>query len=200
MGEKYWGKPVPGFGDPGAKLLIAGLAPAAHGANRTGRIFTGDRSGDWLFAALFRAGFANQPTSVSRNDNLRLRDAWVTSVVKCAPPKNKPTITERHACSSFLRAEWDLLYEVRVVVALGAYGLNGLCEMLGVKPKLKFAHLAEYEVFDNAKSSVHFGETARSCCVVCSYHPSQQNTFTKKLSVEMFDAVFERARALLLDT
>lgn len=181
-GEEYWGRPVPGFGDPAARLLVVGLAPAAHGGNRTGRVFTGDRSGDWLFAALYRAGFANQPTSVRAGDGLELRRAYVAAAVRCAPPDNKPTIDERDRCLPYLRRELALLDQVGVVVALGQFAWDVMCRELGLRPKPRFGHGAE----------VAEGERV----LIASYHPSQQNTFTGKLTEPMFDAVFTRARVL----
>lgn len=182
--QEYWGRPVPGFGDPGAGLLVVGLAPAAHGANRTGRMFTGDRSGDWLYAALHRAGFANQATSVDRDDGLELRGAWITSPVKCAPPANKPTPTERDACRPFIDAELELLTEVRVVVALGAFGFAEAARVLGFERRPPFGHGAEAVAPDGR-------------VLLGSYHVSQQNTFTGRLTAPMLDAVFGRARDLL---
>jgi len=182
-GQQYWARPIAGFGDPAARLVVVGLAPAAHGANRTGRIFTGDRSGDWLFAALWRAGYANQPESVSADDGLSLQGAWVTAAVRCAPPGNTPTPAERDQCLPYLRRELTLLTEVRVLVALGGFACSVLGGLLGLKPRPKFGHLAEHPLPD--------GRT-----LVCSYHPSQQNTFTKTLTEPMFDAVFARAREL----
>jgi uracil-DNA glycosylase family 4 len=181
--EEYWGRPVPGFGDPAARMMVVGLAPAAHGGNRTGRVFTGDRSGDWVFRALHKAGYANQPTSVSVDDGLALTDAYVAAVVRCAPPANKPTPEERDACSPFLRREIDLLPRLRVFVALGSFGYEALCRFFGVKPRPKFGHGLEVELDDGR-------------WIVCSYHPSQQNTFTGVLTEPMFDAVFARARVL----
>jgi uracil-DNA glycosylase family 4 len=182
--EEYWGRPVPGFGDPAARLLILGLAPAAHGGNRTGRVFTGDRSGDWLFAALHRAGFANQPTSVSADDGLRLRDCYVTAAVKCAPPQNKPLPEERDRCRPWLERELDLLANARVIVCLGSFGWEAAHRTLGgPRPRPKFGHGAEAQ--------------AAGYTLLGSYHPSQQNTFTGKLTPEMLDAVFARARALI---
>lgn len=187
--EAYWGRPVPGFGDPEARLLIVGLAPAAHGANRTGRMFTGDRSGDWLFRALHKAGFATQPDATSRGDGLRLLDAWVTATVRCAPPANKPTPVERENCRSYLELELDLFADARVIVALGGLSFSSLlriCRARGIevpRPAPKFGHGAELEVD---------GKT-----LIGSYHPSQQNTFTGTLTGPMFDAVWNRARELI---
>lgn len=180
--QAYWGRPVPSLGDPAARLLVVGLAPAAHGGNRTGRMFTGDRSGDWLFAALHRVGYANQPTSVARDDGLTLRGAYVTAVVRCAPPANKPTVTERDTCLVYLEQELALLPEVRVMVALGNFAYAAVCRLLGVRPRPRFGHLVEV--------------TAGERSIVCSYHPSQQNTFPGTLTRDMFNAVFDRARQL----
>ena len=179
----YWGKPIPGFGDPHAELMIVGLAPAAHGGNRTGRIFTGDRSGDWLFRALHRAGYANQPTSEHRDDGLRLAGAWITAAVKCAPPDNKPTPAERDSCQPYLEREYALLPDVRVVTPLGSFAYASVARITGLRPRPKFAHGAEARLPDGRM-------------VVCSYHPSQQNTFTGKLTESMLDDVFARAREL----
>jgi uracil-DNA glycosylase family 4 len=181
--ETYWGRGVPGFGDPHAALVIVGLAPAAHGANRTGRMFTGDRSGDWLFAALHRAGYASQPTSVKRGDGLTMNGAYITAAVHCAPPGNKPVPSERAACAPFLTRELDLLDDAPVIVALGAFGWTAVADHFGLRPRPKFGHLAECVLPD--------GRT-----LVGSYHPSQQNTFTGTLTEPMFDAVFARARQL----
>jgi uracil-DNA glycosylase family 4 len=186
--EEYWGRPVPGFGDPTAHVLVLGLAPAAHGGNRTGRVFTGDRSGDWLFAAMHRAGFANQPTSVSIDDGLRLTDAYVAAAVRCAPPDNKPTRDERDTCLPYFVRELALLDRVNVIVTLGAFAYEALWGVLrdeGValpRPRPKFAHGVEVA-------------TSRATIVGC-FHPSQQNTFTGKLTEPMLDAVFARAREL----
>ncbi len=184
--EEYWGRGVPGFGDPMAKVLVLGLAPAAHGANRTGRIFTGDRSGDWLYRAMYRAGFANQPTSTHRGDGLRLVGAWVTSAVKCAPPDNKPSTDERDACVPFLRREIAALSRLRVVVCLGAFAYEAACREFSVKPRPKFSHGVE-------------AESPSGVSLVCSFHPSQQNTFTGRLTEPMFDAIFERVAELTSD-
>jgi uracil-DNA glycosylase len=181
--QAYWGRPVPGFGDPCARVVVVGLAPAAHGGNRTGRVFTGDRSGDWLYAALWRARFANQPTSASADDGLALSGAYVLAAVRCAPPQNKPTPAERDLCRPFLQRELALLTELRVVVALGQFAYQVVAAELGLRPRPRFGHGVE--------ALAPAGAT-----VLCSYHPSQQNTFTGKLTKPMFDAVFERARAL----
>lgn len=187
---EYWARPVPGFGDPAARLLVLGLAPAAHGANRTGRVFTGDRSGDWLFAALHRAGFANQPTSVSRDDGLALRDAYVTAAVRCAPPDNKPLPAEREACLPFLECELDLLSELRAIVCLGKFAWDAALGVLRGRghsipsPLPRFGHGAEVEL-------------GRGLVLLGSYHPSQQNTFTGRLTEPMLDAVFGRAREVV---
>ncbi len=183
--EEYWGRGVPGFGDPGARVLVVGLAPAAHGANRTGRMFTGDRSGDWLYRALHRAGYANQPEARDRSDGLRLDGAFVTSPVKCAPPANKPTPDERANCRRFFERELHLLADVQVVIALGAIGYTAVCVELGIAPRPKFAHGLEVPIP---------GE--RDQVLLCSYHVSQQNTFTGRLTEAMLDAVFARARQL----
>lgn len=183
-GEEYWARPVPGFGDPTARLLVVGLAPAAHGGNRTGRIFTGDRSGDWLFRALHRAGFANQPTSEHRRDGLRLIDCHIAAVVRCAPPANKPLPQERDDCLPFLVREIAALSRLRVIVALGSFAWGGALRALGASPpKPAFAHGAEARV--------------GRYVLIGSYHPSQQNTFTGRLTEREFDRVFARARAVL---
>jgi uracil-DNA glycosylase family 4 len=178
--DEYWGRAVPSFGDPAARIVILGLAPAAHGANRTGRMFTGDRSGDWLFRALHTAGLANQPASTSRDDGLTLTGAWVTAAVHCAPPDNKPLPAERDACSGFLARELALLTNCRVIVCLGAFALAAAASHFGLRPRPKFGHLAEH--------GVPGGPT-----LLCSFHPSQQNTFTGRLTEPMLDAVFTRA-------
>ena len=191
--EDYWARPVPGFGDPAARLLIVGLAPAAHGGNRTGRVFTGDRSGDWLFGALWRAGYANQPTSVARDDGLRLTGAYVAAAVRCAPPANRPTPAEREACLPFLEREIELLGDVKVTVVLGQFAYEAVARLLGLKPKPRFGHLVEAVVPDRGRGP---GRAGSGRHLLCSFHPSQQNTFTGKLTEEMFDGVFTRARAL----
>lgn len=186
--EVYWGRAVPGFGDLAARVLVLGLAPAAHGANRTGRVFTGDRSGDWLFGAMYRAGFANQPNSTDRNDGLMMRGAFVTAAVRCAPPANAPTREERNACLPYFVRELSLLKSVTVIVTLGAFAYEALWSMLradGValpRPRPKFAHGIEVV-------------TDRATIIGC-FHPSQQNTFTGKLTEPMIDAIFARAREL----
>jgi uracil-DNA glycosylase len=185
----YWGRPVPGFGDPAARLLVVGLAPAAHGGNRTGRVFTGDESGNWLFRAMHAAGFANQPTSVAVDDGLRLCDAYVTATARCAPPGNRPTPDEIARCRPFLVRELALLERLRVVVALGRIAHDGFLAALAARgdavprPRLPFAHASEH-VLPNG------------LVLLCSYHPSQQNTFTGRLTRPMLDAVFARAAAL----
>jgi len=181
--ESYWGRPLPGFGDPSARVVVLGLAPAAHGGNRTGRIFTGDRSGDWLFAALWRAGFANQPLSVSRDDGLLLSDCWVTAAVRCAPPANRPSPSERDNCLPWLSSELELLVGPRVMVCLGGFAWDCAMRVLDApRPRAKFAHGAELALPDL---------TLLGC-----YHVSQQNTFTGRLTEPMLDQVFARAREL----
>ena len=186
--EEYWGRPVPPFGDPDGSILVVGLAPAAHGGNRTGRMFTGDRSGDWLYASMYRTGFANQPHAVSPSDGLRLTGVYITAPVRCAPPANKPTLEERDTCLPYLVREMELLPAIGVIVALGKFAWDATLKALAMRgihvprPKPKFGHLAEASVGD--------------CHLLGSYHPSQQNTFTGKLTADMMDAVFVRARAL----
>jgi uracil-DNA glycosylase len=178
--QEYWGAGIPGFGDPAARILVLGLAPAAHGANRTGRMFTGDRSGDWLFRALHRAGLASSDRSISRDDGLILTDTWVTSAVKCAPPQNKPSPGEREACAGYLAREVDALRDLKVVVCLGAVGWAAACTHYGVRPRPKFGHGSQFHVVDGP-------------LLLGSFHPSQHNTFTGRLTEEMFDAVFSCA-------
>ncbi|MEA3510279.1 MAG: uracil-DNA glycosylase [Actinomycetota bacterium] len=186
--QEYWGRPVPGFGDRQAKVVVVGLAPAAHGANRTGRMFTGDRSGDWLYRAMWRAGFASQPESSGRDDGLTLSGAWVTAPVRCAPPQNKPTVAERDACAVWFDRELDILAPA-VFVALGDFSYRSIWRYLReaghdlLRPRPRFTHGLEV-VIPN-------GPVIRA-----SFHPSQQNTFTGRLTEEMFDSVFERAHAL----
>ncbi len=186
--EEYWGHPLPGFGDPAARIVVLGLAPAAHGGNRTGRIFTGDRSGDWLFAALWRAGLANQPTSVSRDDGLKLRDCYVTAAVRCAPPGNRPLPAERDNCQPYLVRELGLLRRAGVIVCLGGFAWDAALRALAARgesvprPRPRFAHGASMEI-------------GRWTLLGC-YHPSQQNTFTGRLTEAMMDAIFRRAAAL----
>ncbi|MFL5384577.1 MAG: uracil-DNA glycosylase [Longimicrobiaceae bacterium] len=186
-GEAYWARPIPGFGDPAARLLILGLAPAAHGGNRTGRVFTGDRSGDWLFAALHRAGFANQPTSTHLGDGLALTGVWITAAVKCAPPDNKPLPDERDACFPFAAAELAALPALRAILCLGGFAWDGALRLLRhagytlPSPLPKFGHGARAEV-------------APGLALIGSYHPSQQNTFTGRLTESMLDDVFALAR------
>jgi len=188
-GDDYWGRPVPGFGDPAARLLVVGLAPAAHGGNRTGRVFTGDSSGDWLYDALHRHGFASQPHSVGRDDGMRLAGCWVCAAGRCAPPGNKPTPRELAHCRPFLEAELRLLPEVRVVMALGHIGHEAWLRAAGwwdrfpPRERPRFAHGAEHELPDRR-------------VLLCSYHPSRQNTNTRRLTRDMWYAVFARARAL----
>lgn len=188
--SEYWGRPVPSFGDPRARVLIVGLAPAAHGGNRTGRMFTGDRSGDWLYRALHRAGFANQPTSTGREDGLRLRNCYITAALRCAPPDNKPLPAELSRCRPYLLEELELLRDVRVVVALGRIGFKTFLEACATrgmklpKPRPKFGHGAECRLDERTT-------------LVASYHPSQQNTLTGKLTEQMLDDIFIRAAQLM---
>jgi uracil-DNA glycosylase family 4 len=181
--EQYWGRPVPGFGDPQAHVYVLGLAPAAHGGNRTGRVFTGDRSGDWLFASMHRTGFANQAEAFHLLDGLRLQDVYVGAAVRCAPPANKPLPQERDNCLPYAEEELGLLPNVRVIVCLGQFAWDGAARIQGLRPKPRFGHGAEHAIPD--------GPT-----LLGSFHPSQQNTFTGRLTEPMMDAVFERAREL----
>jgi uracil-DNA glycosylase family 4 len=183
--EDYWGRPIPGWGDPQARVYVLGLAPAAHGGNRTGRIFTGDRSGDWLFASLHRTGFANQATSTHRGDGLRLEGAFIGAAVRCAPPANRPLPQERDNCLPYAAEELGLLEDVRVLVALGGFAWDAALRLEGrpPRPRPRFAHGGEAGLGDGR-------------LLLGSYHPSQQNTFTGRLTEPMMDAVFERAREL----
>ncbi len=180
--ETYWGRGVPGFGDPNARIVVVGLAPAAHGANRTGRMFTGDRSGDFLYASMYRCGLASQPVATSRDDGLALRGVWVTSPVKCAPPHNKPTVDERDTCAPFLTEELATL-DWQVIVALGGFGFDIIARRFGVQPRPKFGHGVEV--------ALGVGRTLLGC-----YHVSQQNTFTGRLTPVMIDRLFGRAKEL----
>ena len=185
----YWGRPVPGFGDPRARMLVLGLAPAAHGGNRTGRVFTGDRSGEWLYRALHRAGFANQPTSESRDDGLALHDCYIAAAVRCAPPQNKPTVSEFVRCQPYLERTIALLPNLRVVVALGAVAMNSFLrawQVLGHEvgsPKPRFRHAGTWSLLP--------------ITLIASYHPSQRNTQTGLLTEAMFDRIFDAARTRL---
>jgi uracil-DNA glycosylase family 4 len=196
--EEYWGRPVPSFGDPSAWLLIVGLAPGAHGANRTGRMFTGDRSGDWLYGSLHAAGIASQPSSSAREDGLALDGAWITAVVRCAPPANRPSTSERDSCLPWLEAEISLLRSIRVVVTLGGFAWTNALRALGnlgcaiPRPRPKFGHGAEAIVDASSSDSID----ADQLLMLGSYHPSQQNTFTGRLTRDMLDRVWERAREL----
>jgi uracil-DNA glycosylase len=192
-GEEYWGRPVPGFGDVRARLVLAGLAPAAHGANRTGRMFTGDRSGDFLFAALHRAGYANQPTSTARSDGLTLRDVFITAAVRCAPPGNRPTPAERDECRPYLVRELQLLTRVRVVVALGGFAYDALWAALRAGGRRL---PARRPAFGHGREVSVEADGSRAIVVLGCYHPSQQNTFTGRLTPSMLDEVLARARAL----
>jgi uracil-DNA glycosylase family 4 len=190
QGERYWAKPLPGFGDPNGRLLIVGLAPAAHGGNRTGRIFTGDRSGDWLYGMLHAFGFSSQATSVGRDDGLKLTDCYITAAVRCAPPLNKPALSEFERCRPYLVEELKLLKRVRVVVALGKIAFDSFLKAYREnggtipKPRPPFGHGSVAQLGDNL-------------ALLGSYHPSQQNTFTGRLTREMFHSVFEKAKEVL---
>jgi uracil-DNA glycosylase len=190
QGQTYWAKPLPGFGDPEARLLIVGLAPAAHGGNRTGRMFTGDRSGDWLYRALYAHGFSNQPGSTHRNDDLRLKDCYITAAVRCAPPQNKPSLAEFERCRPYLVQELKLFKNAKVIVVLGKIAFDSFLAAYREsgraipKPRPKFGHGASVILLENLR-------------LICSYHPSQQNTFTGKLTRQMFDNIFAQARAAL---
>jgi len=181
--EEYWGRPVPGFGDSEASVYVLGLAPAAHGGNRTGRVFTGDRSGDWLFASLYRTGFANQPTSVSADDGLRLDGAFIAAAVRCAPPANKPLPEERDNCLPYAAEELELI-RPEVIVCLGAFAWDAACRLLALRPRPRFGHGAEYAVEGGP-------------VLLGTYHPSQQNTFTGRLTEAMLDEVLSRAACIV---
>ena len=184
--QEYWGKPVPGFGDPNARVLIVGLAPGAHGSNRTGRAFTGDASGGFLYPALYRAGFADQPTAVSRSDGLTLKDLYIAAAARCVPPDNKPTLEELNNCQPYLEREIQIL-KPKVIVCLGRIAFERILRMCCVRnPSFKFAHGATYQLMTG-----HW--------LLCSYHPSQQNTLTGKLTVKMFDDIWVKAKELLLN-
>lgn len=186
--QEYWGKPVPGFGDPKARLLIVGLAPGAHGANRTGRMFTGDRSGDWLYRALHKAGYASQPESVSRDDGLKLNDVYISAVVHCAPPGNKPLPGERDNCIGYLNRDLDLLTRVKVIVCLGKFAWDGALRLLKDRGLTSIATAVFKHGSETVVGPYH---------IIGSYHPSQQNTFTGKLTESMLDAVFTRTRHIV---
>jgi uracil-DNA glycosylase family 4 len=200
--QEYWGRPVPGLGEPDAWLLVVGLAPAAHGANRTGRMFTGDRSGDWLYRALHRAGLATQPESTARDDGLELRGTFITAGVRCAPPGNKPTPAERDACRPYLERELDALPGVCVVVALGGFAWANMLRILRdrgaevPRPAPSFGHGVEVPIEGLSAGPGSPADVGRTLWLLGSYHPSQQNTFTGKLTVEMFDSVWRRALEL----
>ena len=183
--EEYWGRPVPSFGPADARVLIVGLAPAAHGANRTGRMFTGDRSGDWLYRALWQAGLANQQHSRSRDDGLELIGTRISAVVHCAPPANRPSIAERDQCLPYLRRELAALTDLRVILCLGGYAWDNVTRELGLRPRPRFGHGAE--------------APSAELTLLGSYHPSQQNTFTGRLTEEMLESVCKRARTLAWD-
>lgn len=178
--EKYWGRPVPGWGDPEAKIVVVGLAPGAHGANRTGRMFTGDESGRWLYRALWRAGWGSQEESLGRDDGLKLSQVWITAPVKCAPPDNRPTPQERDRCGDFFQRELRLLTSARVYLALGGFGFEAVARFFGLRPKPKFGHGVEVALSDGK-------------WLIGSYHVSQQNTFTGRLTEKMLDGVMAQA-------
>lgn len=180
--QEYWGRAVPSFGPADARILVVGLAPAAHGANRTGRMFTGDRSGDWLYRAIWQAGLANQAESVSSDDGLELNGVRITSIVRCAPPDNKPSTDERNRCLPYFHRELESLSQLKVIVCLGAYAWENTARSVGISPRPKFAHGLEHQV--------------GGLTVLCSYHPSQRNTFTGLLTEEMLAAIFQRASEL----
>ena len=182
IGEEYWARPLPSWGDPNARLLIVGLAPAAHGGNRTGRMFTGDGSGDWLARAMYESGFANMPTSRSKDDGLVLKDAYITAAIRCAPPDNKPLTIELMNCSQYLVSELQILQNIKVILMLGKIGFDSYCRAAGLR-KIRFSHGASYEI--NGKM------------LLASYHPSRQNTNTGKLTWQMWFDIFKKARSIL---
>ena len=182
ISEEYWARPLPSWGDPNARLLIVGLAPAAHGGNRTGRMFTGDGSGDWLARAMYESGFANMPTSRSKDDGLVLKDAYITAAIRCAPPDNKPLTIELMNCSQYLVSELQILKNIKVILMLGKVGFDAYCRAAGFR-KLRFSHGASYEI--NGKM------------LLASYHPSRQNTNTGKLTWQMWFDIFKKARSIL---
>jgi uracil-DNA glycosylase family 4 len=182
ISEEYWARPLPSWGDPNARLLIVGLAPAAHGGNRTGRMFTGDGSGDWLVRAMYESGFANMPTSRSKDDGLVLKDAYITAAIRCAPPDNKPLTIELMNCSQYLVSELQILKDIKVILMLGKVGFDAYCRAAGLR-KLRFSHGASYEI--NGKM------------LLASYHPSRQNTNTGKLTWHMWFDIFKKARSIL---
>ena len=182
ISEEYWARPLPSWGDPNARLLIVGLAPAAHGGNRTGRMFTGDGSGDWLARAMYESGFANMPTSRSKDDGLVLKDAYITAAIRCAPPDNKPLTIELMNCSQYLVSELQILKDIKVILMLGKVGFDAYCRAAGLR-KLRFSHGASYEI--NGKM------------LLASYHPSRQNTNTGKLTWQMWFDIFKKARSIL---
>lgn len=191
----YWGKPVPGFGSEKAELLIVGLAPAAHGGNRTGRMFTGDRSGDWLYRALYKSGFSNQPVSISKDDGLKLNNCYITAIVRCAPPENKPTSKEILNCNIYLKNEIALLKNIKVIITLGGLAFKTTIKTLNelgfkkIDGNIKFSH----------GNVITFSKDRKNLKLICSYHPSQRNTFTGKLTEEMFDEIFSKAIKFLSD-
>jgi uracil-DNA glycosylase family 4 len=184
--QEYWGRPVPGFGDPNARILVVGLAPGAHGSNRTGRNFTGDASGGFLYPALYRAGFANQPTAVSRNDGLRLKDVYLAASARCVPPDNKPTLEELNNCQPYLECDLEIL-KPKVIVCLGRIAFERILKIYSVRNAAwKFGHGALFRL-------------DHGCWILCSYHPSQQNTLTGRLSIKMFDEIWAKAKELVQD-
>ncbi len=189
LDEDYWGKPVPGFGDPNARIMIVGLAPGAHGSNRTGRMFTGDASGDFMYPALYKAGFANQPTALHRGDSLQLKDVFITAICRCAPPQNKPSVHEIKNCLPYLQTEIELLPELQGFVALGRIAFDGIRRMY----KMRGKELPEMDFGHNRLNDLGEGRP----WLLTSYHPSQQNTLTGRLTEEMFDAVWQRAKGLI---